>query len=115
MVIPRQFVETFRVPINVLLGGAAEQHDRPLYTTARRNSSPAPTTLMEELLLARFVLAPLYGGPFRVFEQSTHFFRLKPARTLADTEPAKQLRRRRLATQLRSPRHLGEAQKSRGG
>jgi hypothetical protein len=56
---------------------------------------------MEELLLARFVLAPLYGGPFRVLEQSTHFFlqtdkvsmlRLKHAHTLAVTEPAKQLR-----------------------
>ncbi len=85
---------------------------------ARHNAAPAPSTLPEELLLARFVLvrsrdgaqpplSPIYDGPYRVLERSTHFFllemgdrtdkvstlRLKAARTLADTEPAKPPRR----------------------
>jgi hypothetical protein len=79
----------------------------------RHNAAPAPSTLPEELLLARFVLvrwdgaqpplSPIYDGPYRVLERSTHFFllemgdrtdkvstlRLKAARTPADTEPAK--------------------------
>jgi hypothetical protein len=76
----------------------------------RHNPAPAPSTLPEELLLARFVLvrrdgaqpllSPIYDGPYRVLERSTHFFlgdrtdkvstlRLKAARTPADTEPAK--------------------------
>jgi hypothetical protein len=83
----------------------------PLLT--RHNSAPAPSTLPEELLLARFVLvrrdgaqpplSPIYDSPYRVLVQSTHFFlleigdrtdkvstlRLKAARTPADTEPAK--------------------------
>jgi hypothetical protein len=79
---------------------------------------PPPTrhnsaTLPEELLLARFVLvrrdgvqpplSPIYDGPYRVLEWSTHLFllemgertnkvstlRLKAARTPADTEPDK--------------------------
>ncbi len=69
-------------------------------------------TLPEELLLALFVLvcrdgaqpplSPVYDGPYRVLERSTHFFllemgersdkvstlRLKAARTPIDTEPA---------------------------
>jgi hypothetical protein len=87
------------------------------------NSSPAPSTLPEELLLARFVLvrrdgaqpplSPIYDGPYRVLERSTHFFlleigdrtdklstlRLKAARTPADTEPAKLPRRGRPVAQ----------------
>jgi hypothetical protein len=83
----------------------------------RHNSTPAPTSLPEELLLARFVLvrrdgaqpplAPIYDNPYRVLERSTHFLllqigertnkvstlRLKPARTPADTEPAQPPRR----------------------
>jgi hypothetical protein len=53
----------------------------------RQNSAPAPSTLPEELLLARFVLVrrdsaqpPLsliYDGPYRVLERSTHFFLLE--------------------------------------
>jgi hypothetical protein len=78
----------------------------------RHNLAPAPSTLPEELLLARFVLvcrdgiqpmlSPVYDRPYRVLERSTHFFllqigertdkvstlRLKPARTPADTESA---------------------------
>jgi hypothetical protein len=87
------------------------------------NSAPAPSTLPEELLLARFVLVrrdgaqplllPIYDGPHRVLERSTHFFllemgdrtdkastlRLKAARTPADTEPAKPPRRGRPLSQ----------------
>jgi hypothetical protein len=87
------------------------------------NSAPAPSTLPEELLLARFVLVcrdgmqpPLslvYDGPYRVLEQSTHFFllemgkktdkvstlQLKAAQTPADTEPAKPPRRGRPVAQ----------------
>jgi hypothetical protein len=76
----------------------------------RHNSAPAPSTLPEELLLARFVLVrrcPQSDGPYRVLERSTHFFlleigdrtdkfsmlHLKAARTPADTEPAKPPRR----------------------
>jgi hypothetical protein len=78
----------------------------------RHNLAPAPSTLPEELLLARFVLvcrdgvqpllSPVYDRPYRVLERSTHFFllqigertdkvstlRFKPARTPADTESA---------------------------
>jgi hypothetical protein len=53
----------------------------------RHNSSPAPDTLPEKLLLAWFVLvhrdgaqpplALLYNGPFQVLERSTHFFHLQ--------------------------------------
>ncbi len=45
---------------------------------ARHNAAPAPSTLSEELLLARFVLvcrdgaqpplSPIYHGPYRVLE-----------------------------------------------
>jgi hypothetical protein len=53
----------------------------------RHNSAPAPSTLPEELLLARFVLvrrngaqpplSPVYNEPYRVLERSTHFFFLE--------------------------------------
>ncbi len=83
----------------------------------------APSTLPEALLLARFVLvrrdgaqpplSPVYDGPNRVLERSTHFFLLemgertdkvstlclKAARTPADTEPAKPPRRGRPVAQ----------------
>ncbi len=83
----------------------------------RHTSAPAPTSLPKELLKACFVLvrrdgaqlplAPAYDGPYRVLEWSTHFFLLqigertdmvhtlplKPARTPADTEPARPPRR----------------------
>ncbi len=89
----------------------------------RHNSAPAPSTLLEELLLARFVLvrrdgaqpsqSPVYNEPYPVLERSTHFFfleigdrtdkvstlRLKAARTPADTEPAKPRRRGRPVAQ----------------
>ncbi len=49
---------------------------------ARHNTAPAPSTLLEELLLARFVLvskdgaqppqSPIYDGPYRVLERGQH-------------------------------------------
>ncbi len=78
----------------------------------QNNSTPAPTFLPEELLLARFILVrrdgaqpplgPVYNGPCRVLERLTHFFllqtgertdkvstlRLKPACTPGGTESA---------------------------
>jgi hypothetical protein len=104
---------------------------------ARHYAAPAPSTLPEELLLARFVLvrrdgaqpplSPIYDGPYRVLERSTHFFllemgdrtdkvstlRLKAARTPADTEPAKPragvapLRRRHLPARRCRPNSGG--------
>ena len=108
LVLPGQFINTAEAPSPSFL--------RELQTTmsgrppppARHNAAPAPSTLPEELLLARFVLvrrdgaqpplSPIYDGPYRVLERSTHFFllemgdrtdkvstlRLKAARTPAD-------------------------------
>jgi hypothetical protein len=97
---------------------------RPPPRPTQHNSAPAPSTLPEELLLARFMLArrdgaqpPLstvYDGPYRVLERSTHFFllemgertdkrstlSLKAARTPIDTEPAKPPRRGRPVAQV---------------
>jgi hypothetical protein len=72
-------------------------------------------------------LSPIYDGPYRVLERSTHFFllkmgdrtdkvstlRLKAARTPADTEPAKPLRRGRPVAQAPPvhappPKHQGQ-------
>jgi hypothetical protein len=123
LVLPGQFINTAESPSPSFL--------RELQTTmsgrppppGRHNAAPAPSTLPEELLLARFVLvrrdgaepplSPIYDGPYRVLERSTHFFllemgdrtdkvstlRLKPARTPADTEPAKPPRRGRPVAQ----------------
>jgi hypothetical protein len=103
----------------------------------RHNSAPAPSTLPEELLLAHFVLvrrdgaqpplSPIYNSPYRVLERSTHFFlleigdrtnkvstlRLKAARTPADTEPAKPLRRGRPVAQAPLVRALPPKQRGR--
>jgi hypothetical protein len=119
LVLPGQFINIAESPSLSFL--------RELQTTmtgrppppARHNAAPAPSALPEELLLARFVLvrkdgaqpplSPIYHGPYRVLERSTHFFllemgdrtdkvstlRLKAARTPADTEPAKPPRRGR--------------------
>jgi hypothetical protein len=123
LVLPGQFINIAESPSPSFL--------RELQTTmtgrppppARHNAAPAPSALPEELLLARFILvrrdgaqpplSPIYDGPYRVLERSTHFFlleigdrtdkvsrlRLKAARTPADTEPAKPPRRGRPVAQ----------------
>ncbi len=112
-----------RVAVAVLPQRSANHDDRPPATADTDNSAPAPSTLPEELLLARFVLvrrdgaqpplSPIYDGPYRVLERPTHFFLLemgdrtdkvstllmKAARTPADTEPAKPPRRGRPVAQ----------------
>jgi hypothetical protein len=113
LILPGQFVNTAESPSPSFLSDLqTTMTGRPTPPT-RHNSAPAPSTLPEELLLARFVLvrqdgaqpplSPIYDGPYRVLERSTHFFllemgertdkvstlRLKAARTPADTEPAK--------------------------
>ncbi len=99
--------------------------------------APSPSKLPEELLLARFVLVrrdgaqppllPIYDGPYRVLERSTHFFllemgdrtdkvstlRLKAARTPADPEPAKPPHRGRPVAQ--APPVRAPLTKQRGG
>jgi hypothetical protein len=124
LVLPGQFINTAESPSPSFL--------RELQTTmtgrppppARHKTAPAPSALPEELLLARFVLvrrdgaqqllSPIYDGPYRVLERSTHFFLLemgdrtdkvstlclKAARTPADTEPAKPPRRGRPVAQV---------------
>jgi hypothetical protein len=57
----------------------------PLQTA--HHTTPSPTSLPEDLLLARYVLvrhdavqpplSPLYDGPFLVVERSLHFFKLQ--------------------------------------
>ncbi len=87
LVLPGQFNNTAESPSPSFL--------RELQTTmtgrpppsARHNAAPAPSALPEELLLARFVLvrrdgaqpplSPIYDGPYRVLEWSTHFFLLE--------------------------------------
>jgi hypothetical protein len=123
LVLPGQFINTAE--------SSSPSFLRELQTTmtgsppppARHNMAPAPSTLPEELLLARFVLvrrdgvqpllSPIFDGPYRVLERSTNFFllemgdrtdkvstlRLKAARTPADTEPAKPPRRGRPVAQ----------------
>jgi hypothetical protein len=117
LILPGQFINTAKSPSPSFLNDLqTTMAGRPPPPT-RHNSAPAPSTLPEELLLARFVLVrrddaqpPLfrvYDGPYRVLERSTHFFllemgertdkastlRLKAARTPAETEPAKPPRR----------------------
>jgi hypothetical protein len=123
LILPGQFVNTAEWPLPSFLSDLqTTMTGRPPPPT-RHNSTPAPSTLPEELLLARFVLVcrdgaqppllPIYDGPNRVLERSTHFFlleignrtdkvstlSLKVARTPADTEPAKPPRRGRPVAQ----------------
>jgi hypothetical protein len=117
LILPDKFVNTAESPSPSFLSDLqTTMTGRPPPPT-RHNSAPAPSTLPEELLLARFIrvrwdsaqppLSPIYKGPYRVLERSTHFFliemggrtdkvstlRLKAAWTPADTEPAKPPRR----------------------
>jgi hypothetical protein len=114
-----QFINTAESPSSSFLSDLQTTMAGPLLQPTWHNSAPAPSALPEELLLARFVLvrrdgaqpllSPAYDRPYQVLEWSTHFFllkigdrtdkistlRLKAARTLADTEPAKPLCRGR--------------------
>jgi hypothetical protein len=117
LILPGQFINTAVSPSPSFLSDLQTTMTSCPPLPTRHNSAPAPSTLPEELLLARFVLvrqdgvqlplSPIYDGPYRVLERSTHFFllemgdrtdkvstlRLKVARTPADTEPAKPPRR----------------------
>jgi hypothetical protein len=108
-----QFINTAESPSSSFLSDLQTTMTGHPLPPARHNAAPAPSTLPEELLLAHFVLvhrdgaqpplSPIYNGPYRVLEWSTHFFflemgdrtdkvstlRLKAAWTPADTEPAK--------------------------
>jgi hypothetical protein len=119
LILPGQFLSTPEPPsptflqdFQGVLAGRA-----PLPTA--HHSTPAPSTLPEDLLLSRFVLvrhdavqpplSPLYDGPFLVLERSLHFFklqvgsrietvsthRLKPCHTPEDTQAAEPPRRGR--------------------
>jgi hypothetical protein len=123
LVLPGQFVGAAKSPTPSFLADLQTAMSGRPPLAPRHNSSPAPVTLPEILLLARFVLvrrdgaqpslAPLYDGPFRVLERSTHFFhlqlgdrvnnvsthRLKAAHTPDDTVPAAPPRRGRLPAQ----------------
>jgi hypothetical protein len=130
LILPGRFVNTAKSPSPSFLSDLqTTMTSRPPPPT-RHNSAPAPSTLPEELLLACFILvrrdgaqlplSPIYDGPYRVLERSTHFFllemgertdkvctlRLKAARTPADTEPAKPPRRGRPIAQAPPVRAL---------
>jgi hypothetical protein len=119
LVLPGQFLSTPESPSpsfirdfqGVLAGRPPLQTDH--------HTTPAPTTLPEDLLLSRYVLvrhdatqpplSPLYDGPFLVVERSLHFFkiqmgprveivsthRLKPCHAPQDVQAAEPPRRGR--------------------
>jgi hypothetical protein len=119
LILPGQFINTAESPSPSFLSELQTTMTGRPPPPARHNTAPAPATLPEELLLARFVLvrrdgaqmplSPIYDGPYRVLERSTHFFlremgdrtdkvstlRLKAARTPADMKPEKPPRRGR--------------------
>ncbi len=123
LVLPGQFINTAELPSPSFLRELQTTMTGRLPPPAWHNVAPAPSALPEELLLAHFVLvrrdgaqpplSSIYDGPYRVLERSTHFFllemgdrtdkvstlRLKAARTLAETEPAKPPRRGRPVAQ----------------
>jgi hypothetical protein len=137
LILSGQFINTAESPSPSFLSDLqTTMTGRPPRPT-QHNAAPAPSTLPEELLLARFVLvrrdgaqpqlSPIYDGPYRVLERSTHFFLLemgdrtdkvstlclKAARTPADTEPAKPPSRGRPVAQVSPVRALPP--KQRGG
>jgi hypothetical protein len=86
LILPGQFINTAESP-SFLIDLQTTMTGPPPPPLARHNASPAPSKLPEELLLARFVLvrrddvqpplSPIYDGPYRVLERSTHFFLLE--------------------------------------
>jgi hypothetical protein len=131
LVLPDQFVNTPEVPS--FLKDLQTTMNGRLPPPTWHNSAPAPSTLPKELLLTRFAmvrqdgaqppLSPIYDGPYRVLERSTHFFLLemgektdkvstlclKAARSPANTEPAKPLPRCAGATCPRATAKLAGA------
>jgi len=123
-----QFINTAESPSPFFLSDLQTTMTGRPPPPAWHNAAPAPSTLPEELLIAHFVLvrrdgaqpplSPIYDGPYRVPERSTHFFllqmgdrtdkvsmlRLKAARMPADTEPAKPLHRGRPVAQAQPVR-----------
>jgi hypothetical protein len=117
LILPGQFINTTESPSLSFLNNLQTTMTGHPPPPMRHNSAPAPPTLPEELLLARFILVrrdgaqpPLsliYDSTYPVLERSTHFFllemgertdkvstlRLKAARTSADKEAAKLPRR----------------------
>jgi hypothetical protein len=87
LVLPGQFLSAPEPPspsfIKDFQGVLAGRN--PLQTA--HHTTPSPTSLPEDLLLARYVLvrhdavqpplSPLYDGPFLVVERSLHFFKLQ--------------------------------------
>ncbi len=109
LILPGQFVNTAESPspsfLKDLQTAMAGRPPPPTW----HNSAHAPSTLLEELLLARFVLvcrdgtqpllSPVYKGPYRVLERSTHFFLLEMGVGVAP------LRRRCLSAHRRLSMH----------
>jgi hypothetical protein len=127
LVLPGQFLSTPESPspsflrdFQGVLAGLP-----PLPTS--HHTTPAPTSLPEDLLLSRFVLvrhdgvqpplSPLYDGPFLVVERSLHFFklqmgtkvetvsthRLKPCHAPQDVQAAEPPRRGRPPSAAKPP------------
>jgi hypothetical protein len=143
LILPSQFINTAESPSRSFLNDLQTTMTGRLPPPTQHNSAPASSTLPEELLLARFVLvrrdgtqtslSPVYDGPYRVLERSTHFFllemedrtdkvstlRLKPARTrpepwLTQNQPSRRagvapLRRRHLSARRRLNSEGGRA------
>ena len=87
LVLPGQFINSAKPPLPSFLNDLIKTMTGPPPPSTRHNSAPAPSTLLEELQLARFILvrrdgaqpplSPIYDGPYRVLERSTHFFLLE--------------------------------------
>ena len=86
-VLPGQFLDTPEPPSPQFLSDFQGVLANRVPTPATCKSLPGPTSLPEDLLLARHVLvrkdgphpplAPLYDGPFLVLERSLRFFKLQ--------------------------------------
>ncbi len=125
LVLPGQFLSTPEPPSpNFLRDFQGVLSGRSPLPTAH-HTTPSPTSLPEDLLLARFVLvrhdsvqpplSPLYDGPFLVLERSLHCFklqmgsrvetvsthRLKPCHAPQDAQAAEQPRRGRPPTAVK--------------
>jgi hypothetical protein len=87
LVLPGQFLSTPEPLSSTFLRDFQGVLAGRLPLPTAHQTTPAPTSLPEDLLLARFVLvshdgvqpplSPLYDGPFLVLERSLHFFKLQ--------------------------------------